>query len=224
MPGNRIAAENVIYTYIEKILPGSENVSIYKSLFKAMNDKQFSEFMGKLEDGTSRLAIVAPNFGKYKLTVERNLDLAVEIGHEFFERIWIDDGNDIPPYLSPVKYLIVDLPLRRQAQLLVKKISIPEDNKSVDDFTGQPTGKSKGSTMSYPEIQILASLKLDESLVEMIKYRGGDTKAFDGMNNAISKTGGVSLASIEQLGTTVKSTTTLNVILTAMHIANSLGK
>ena len=222
MPGNRKAAENIILTYIEKILPGSENKTIYRNLFDSMDDKKFDEFMAKLNDGSSRLAIIAPNFGTSKLSVERNLDLAIELGHEFFERIWIDGGNEVPPYLSPIKYLIVDLPLRRQAQLLVKKISIPENNKSIDDFTGQPTGKSKGSKISYPETQIMAALNLDASLTEMLKYRGGDLKGFNAMNDAISKTGGVSLNSIAAASGVVKSTETLHTLLISMHLSNTL--
>ena len=227
MSGNRKKAEAVILTYIGKLLPESgkgatSNQQIYERLFAAMSDKQFDEFITRLEQGEIRLAIIAPNLTEHKLSVERNLDLAEELGHEFFERVWIDQGNEVPPYLSVVPYLIVDLPLRRQAQLLVKKISIPEDNKSVDDFTGQPTGKSKGSKISYPELQVLTALNLEQNIVEMMKYRGGDVKGFDAMNNAISKTGGVSLDNIEQLGTTVRSTETLNAFLTAMHISNSL--
>lgn len=219
---NRKAAEAVILEYIEKLLPGSQNTKMYKNLFAAQDDKQFDAFMKSIEDGTSRLAIIAPNLNEPKLTIERNFAVADELGHEFFERIWIDNGTEVPPYLSPIKYLIVDLPLRRQAQLLVKKISIPEDNKSIDDFTGQPSGKSKGSKISYPEIQIMAALDLDQSLTEMLKYRGGDVKGFNAMNTAISRTGGVSLDSIKSLGTTVKSTQTLSTFLTCMHLSNTL--
>lgn len=222
MSGNRKAAQAVILEYIEKLLPGSKNTQIYTEMFAAMSDKQFDEFMKKIEEGQVRLAIVAPNLEEPKLTIERNLALAKELGHEFFERVWIDPGNEVPPYLSPIKYLVVDLPLRRQAQLLVKKISIPEDNRSIDDFTGQPTGKSKGSKISYPETQIMAALNLDNSLVEMLKYRGGDIKGFNAMNAAIAKTGGVSLKAIEPLAGTVKSTQTLSVFLTCMHLQNTL--
>jgi hypothetical protein len=110
-------------------------------------------------------------------------------------------------------------PLRRQAQLLVKKISIPEDNKSINDLTGQPssTGKSRGSKISYPETQIMAALNLDNSLIEMLKYRGGDQKGFIAMNKSISQTGGVSLDALSKLGTRVKSTDTLRTFLTCMH-------
>lgn len=222
MAGNRKKAEAVILEYIEKLLPGSPNTQLYKDLFANQTDKQFDDFMKGIEDGSIKLAIIAPNFGEQQLTKEHNLKLAKELGHEFFERIWIDPGNDIPPYLSPVKYLVVDLPLRRQAQLLVKKISIPEDNKSVDDLTGQPTGKSKGSKISYPETQILASLQLDDNLTELLKLRGGDNKSFDAMNAVISQTGGVSQEAIKHLGGRVKSTETLAIFLTCMHLKTTL--
>lgn len=219
---NRKAAEAVILEYIEKLLPGSPNAQLYKDLFAEMSDKQFDVFMQGVKEGTARLALIAPNMSEHKLTIERNFAVAKELGHSFFERIWIDKGDSTPPYLSPIKYLIVDLPLRRQQQLLVKKISIPEDNRSVDDFTGQPTGKSKGSKISYPEIQILAALNLDQCLIEMLKYRGGDVKGFDAMNTMIAKTGGASLQAIEKLGTKVKSTETLATLLRCMHLDNSL--
>ena len=118
--------------------------------------------------------------------------------------------------------MVIDLPLRRQAQLLIKKISIPEDSKTVDDYTGQPTGKSKGSKLSYPEVQVLAALNLDQSLIELMKYRGGDEKGFDAMNRSIARTGGVRMDMIESLGTITKSTETLQTMLTCMHIAANL--
>jgi len=222
MAGNRKAAEAVILKYVDALLPGSENTQIYKDLFASMSDKDFDEFMQKLERGDIRLAVIAPNLNEPKLELERNLALADELGHQFFERIWVNGSNEVPPYLSPIPYLVVDLPLRRQAQLLVKKISIPEDTRSVDDFTGQPTGKSKGSKISYPEMQILMALNLPASLTEFLKFRGGDVKGFDAMNAAISNTGGVSMDSIAHLGTRVKSTETLSVFLTGMHLGNTL--
>jgi hypothetical protein len=188
-----------------------------------MADKQFHEFMMGIKDGSKRLAIIAPNLSEHKLSIERNLALAKKLGHKFFRRVWIDKGDGTPPFLSPIPYLIIDLPLRRQAQLLVKKISIPEDNRSIDDYSGQPTGKSKGSKISYPETQIMAALNLDASLKEMLKFRGGDVKGFNAMNTMIAKTGGVSLKQIEALGTRVKSTETLSTLFTCMHLENTLA-
>lgn len=220
---NRKAAEAVVLDGIEALLPGGDNTQIYKDMFAEMSNAQFDAWMERLAAGEIRLAIIAPNMDvKNRLTVERNLALAEKWGHQFFERLRIDYGNEVPVFLTPMRYLVVQLSLRRQAQLLVKKTSIPVDNKSIDDYTGQPTGQSKGSKLSYPEMLILASHGLDESTTEMIKYRGGDVKGLDAMNTAISKSGGVSLKSIEHLGTKVKSTQTLRTFLLSMHLENTL--
>jgi hypothetical protein len=222
MAGNRKAATAEVLNVMESLLPGSANTALWKARLESMSDKQFEDFIVGLEQGTTRLSIISPNFEEgVKLEVPRNLKLAEEWGHEFFEHLWMYDA-DGRRYLSPIKYLIIDLPLRRQAQHLIKKISIPEDNRSVDDLTGQPTGKSKGSKLSYPEMQVLAALGLDHSIIEMIKYRGGDIKGFNAMNQDIENTGSVSQAQIEPRSGGVESTKTLHTILTAMHLSNTL--
>lgn len=222
MAGNRAAAEEVIITWIEELMPGSPNTQIYKDRFAKMSDKEFDDFIGQLEREEIFLTIQAPNLSENKLSIERNLAIAEKLGHQFYERIWMDEGNDIPPYLTNNKYLIIDLPLRRQAQLLTKKISIPKNNNTIDNLTGQPTSDSKGSKISYPELQIMAALGLDQCSIELMKFRGGDLKGFNAMNSLISKTGGVELETLNKLGTKVKSTSTLSTYLTAMHLSNSL--
>lgn len=219
---NRSKAQAFIIEQIEAMMPGSENKKIYEDLFASMDDDQFDAFMKDIEAGKKTLAIISPNFGKQRLSVKRNLDLAKKLGHSFFERIWIEGHGEVPTYLTPIPYMVVDIPLRRQAQLLIKKISIPEDNKTIDNLTGQPTGASKGSKISYPELQVLAAMKLDNCTVEMLKYRGGDMGGFVAMNKMISRNGGVSLATIEQYATGVESTRTLKTFLTSMHLENTL--
>lgn len=222
MAGNRKAAVAELLAGLEALLPGSENTALYKARLESMSDAQFEDWVKGLDLKTERIAVIVPNFSpKNQIDVKRNLDLAVKWGHNFFERLWMprDDGSY---YLTPIPYLVMDLPLRRQAQHLIKKISIPEDNKSVDDLTGQPTGKSKGSKLSYPEIQVLAALNLDHAIVEMIKIRGGDTKAFNASNTIVAKTGSVSQKEIEPYAGGVESTKTLGIILTAMHLGNTI--
>lgn len=222
MTGKRKQAEAFCLEYIEKLLPGSENAQYYKTLFAGMSDKQFDDFIAAIKGKRAHLAIVAPNLSEHKLSVERNLALAKELGHNFFQRIWMNEGNGQDPYLTPISYPVVKLPFRRQVQVLEKKRSIPENNKSIDYLTGQPTGPSKGSKISYPETQIMSTLNLTESLTELIKVRGGDIEAFNAMNDQISKTGSASLETITSAGTTVRSTRTLSTILTAMHLSNTL--
>lgn len=223
MAGNRKAAEAYCLDLMEKLVPGSGNRELYAARFKAMNDEQFEAFITGLDNGTVDLAVIVPNLKPAKLNVKRLLGVAKEMGHEPFERLWMGGGNTgIPRYLTPKKYLIIDQTLRRQAQLLVKKISIPQDSKSVDDLTGQPTGASKGSKMSYPQIQVMAALGMDRTLEEFLKYRGGDLKGFNAMMASVSRTGGVSLDAIEPLAGGVQSTQTLSVFLTCMHIDSTL--
>lgn len=224
MFGNRKAAEKMLLEEVlEGILPGSINTQIYKDIFKVMSDEDFDQWIKDLESGARYLAVVAPEKTGPSLSVERNLDLAEKWGHNFFERIWMDPQNGSPSYLSNDPYLVVDLPLKRQAQFLIKKISIPEDNRSIDTLTGQPTGKSKGSKISWPELQILAALGgFDNTITEFFKFRGGDLQGFNAMNHMIAQTGGVSLDSVGSLGTKVKSVQSLSTLLTSAHLRNSL--
>lgn len=224
MAGNRAAAEAFIIAHINEMLGGTSNEPLYVRLFASMDDAAFEQFINDLDSEKTRLCITAPNYGKERLEIARNLEIAERLGHEFFQRIWVPANGDVDEYLTPLPYLVVELPLRRQAQLLQKKISIPEDNNSVDDFTGQPTGKSKGSKISYPETQVLAAVGLNVCLQEFLKYRGGDEKGFNAMNTMINRTGGVSMAAIEPFAGTVKSTLTLSTMLSGMHLKNTLIK
>ncbi len=222
MAGFRKKTEEYILSYINKIDPSGENKKIYTEKFKTMSDEDFEAMIFGIEQGSVNLAVVSPNFSHVKLDVQRNLDIAKELGHHFFQRVHMPAKDGLPAYLTPIPYLIIDLPMRRQAQLLDKKISIPEDNNSVDDLTGQPTGKSKGAKISYPEVQVMAALGLDHSLTEFLKYRGGDEKGFNAMNTMISRTGGVSMKAIEPFAGEVKATSALRAVLTAMHLKTTL--
>ena len=71
MSNNRAAAHKVITTYIEKLLPGSDNKAIYDKLLSEMTDKQFDQFINGIDEGSIRLAIIAPNLAENKLTIEK---------------------------------------------------------------------------------------------------------------------------------------------------------
>lgn len=216
--GDRKAATAFLLKWIDAILPGSPNKAIYQARLEKLSDKAFDELMHKLASGEETLSIIAPNFDDKKLTIENNLKVAKELGHNFFQRLWLTDNITGRTYLTPVRYLVIDLPLRRQQQMLVKKIKIPEDNRHVDELSGQPTGPSKGRKISFPELQILFAQNMDKSLTELIKLRGGDEKAFNAMNNEIISRGGVSMDKIASADTKVKSTETLETLLKAMHL------
>lgn len=219
---NRKEAEAFILKYIEKISPKSGNSEIYKTVFSKLSDKQFDDYMKDLESGKAFLVMQLPNFKQHGVTLENNLAIADELGHDFFQKLWITNKKDTPDHLTPIESLVMDLPVRRASQLLIKKISVPDDSRTIDALTGQPTGESKGAKLSYPELQICAAMGLDNSMIELMKYRGGDNKGLIAFNAMLSKYGRVNLKSVEPYASGVESTKTFKTFLTSMMLKNTL--
>lgn len=222
MANNRLKVEAYLIKYIGKLTPGTNNADIYKKMFARMSDKEFDQFMKDLESKKIRLSVEMPNFGKAELSVERNLQIADEIGYSFFHKLWIEGRDDMPTYLTPIEYFCIDQPMRRASQLLTKKISVPKNNKVIDTMTGQPTGESKGAKISYPELQVLSAMGLDSTLIELMKYRGGDAKGRAAMTGMISRHGSARQDTLKHYASGVESTATLKTFLTSAHLRNTL--
>lgn len=219
----RLEVENFILKYISKLVTGNENVELYKHLFNSMNDQQFNKFMEDLRDGNKFLSVIIPNgSNKIKVDINNNIKLAKELGFDFFQRLYIKNNPDLPDHLTPNKYMLLKLPVRRASQLVSKKISIPVDNKSVDMLTGQVTGKSKGAMLTNPELQILLGLGLKDSIKELMKMRGGDTGEAMAMNNMLFSQGHISQRAAESYSTEVKSKKTLKSYFNGMGIKSTL--
>ena len=222
MPGHRKQAEEFAIKLVEQMLPGGGNADIYRHDFALMSDQQFENFIERMERGEPALKLRVPNFGKVRLDASRLFDLAEELGWNFFQRVQMPARNTLPSYLTPVPYLCFHLPVRRQAQLLQKKIRVPKDNSVVDDMTGQATGRSKGSKISYNESQILSSMGLDKTLIELLKYRGGDERGYAAYKASIERTGGVKLSTIEPYSSGVKSLQAFNAYMYGMQYESNL--
>jgi hypothetical protein len=228
MLGKRKETEKYILDLIASITQNHNGptVKLYKKKFSRMTDDAFHAMMEGIRDGKVRLKIIVPNFGEKltgeKISMENNLAVAQKYGHDFFQQVWIPEKDGNREYLTPKKYLVMDEPLIRQAQLLEKKISIPEDNLVVDDMTGQPAGRSAAAKISYMETQVVASMGLDSCLEELIKARGGDEGMFSAMNTSIHRTGGVNLDTIRPYSTGVGSGKALKAFLLGMQLKSTL--
>lgn len=222
MAGNRKAAEDFILSNIETMLPGSKNTSIMKELFAEMSDKEFATYIDDLESGKKFIKVFVPNFAESDISVDRNLALADKLGHKFFQKLWIEGKDDMPSYLTPIEYLVVDLPLRRASQSLTKKVSVPKSNRVIDALTGQATGESRGARISYPELQMCAAMNMEDTMVELMKYRGGDSRGYAAMNAMISKTGIARQDTLQNYASGVESTRTLKTFLTGAHLRSTL--
>lgn len=219
---NRKGAEDFILKYVNELAPGNENVGIYQKLFEGMDDEAFEEYMTGIERGDKFVVFISPNFSQHALSVERNLLIAEELGHSFFQKLWVGQQGDTPAYLTPVEYLVMDEPMRRASQLLIKKIRVPEHNKQVDLLSKQPTGESRGSRVSWPELQVLSTMDLDDALIELIKFRGGDERGYRALTGSISRYGKASIQMLNNYASGVESTKTLKTVFTAMHLKSTL--
>lgn len=216
------ATQELLY-FIDRFAPGSENVEIHRQRLAAMSDSEFEAFIERLEQDEEVVAFFSPNFTKHPLTLKRNFEIAKELDHEFRQHLYLTDPHTGQVVKTAVKHMVLDLPVRRQVQMLYTSNTIPEHNRQIDERSGQATGASAGARLSYPEIQVNAAKGLDAMIVELIKLRGGDEKAFQALNQSILTTGGASQNEImAREPTTVKSTQTLAVYLKAMHLDNNL--
>lgn len=223
MAGNNYKdVQQYIINFVESVLPGGGNKEMYTALFERMSDKDFKEYMETVER-RGYLDIIVPNLKAAKLSAERNIVLARKMGHDFFERVWIKpkDPNKAST-LSNEKYMIAKFTVRRQSQHSIKGISTSDDNRQLDQISGQPTGDSKSAKISYPEAQLLNGMNYPVALVELLKGRGGDIGMFNAMKSMASKTGVVSMAAIADRATGVESTKSLNIFLTCAHLRNTL--
>jgi hypothetical protein len=222
MMTNRKAAEALCLSGLKDIDPSGVNVSLMQKFFANMSDEQFENYYQAIKEGRDFIPIVMENLNGVRITMRNNLEVAKRWGVEFYQQIWTTDSVTGKLFLTPVKYPVLHLMIRRQIQTLENKSSIPEDNKRVDEMTDQPTGDSKGSSMSFPEILVLFSRGYEKSILEFIKLRGGDLKLLSEAERTIRETGGVSLDSLsERMKTRVKSTLTLSTLLKGAHLDNN---
>lgn len=222
MNAAREAVESYLLGAMAQVMDGNKNPEIYKDFFARLDDDQFEALMTRMEKDGESFPFYHPNFTGKNIDLEHLIGLITKEGGAFMEQIHMVDFETGQKFLTPIKYPILRLPLRIQQQKLQKKMSVPKDNKHVDDLTGQPTTESKGSAISYPEIQILYAMGLNKTMQELLKVRGGDEKAYREYNNEIIATGGVNVGVIASQKTKVKSGKTVGAILTAMMLSNNL--
>lgn len=219
---NRKKAEDMILQIMKEIEPTGYNVEQYKKIFAKMSDKDFDNYMKGLRDGSMQLVAFKPMYEAKGFSVENNIAVGKKYGLSFFEKLIFSDNPNEPDHKTAIEFMVLDMPYRRQSQTLVKKISVPDNNDVIDQLTYQPTGPSKGSKISYPELQVLIGMGMTSSIQELMQYRGGDKGGFNAYNAMTMRYGSVNMKAIAPYSTGVESTKTVKTFLTCMHISNTL--
>lgn len=221
--GNRKGAEAHILKWIDKIDPSGVNGKMYREdIFPSLSDIRFDAWMKQIESGEEFLFVNIPNLTGKKVNVKNNLKVAKEMGVNLFQKITQTDPVTGKRYTGTRDYLIIDLPVRRQIQMITNKISIQDAGAKRDDLSGQISGTNKGASMSYPETLVLYSQGLDRCNEEFLKVRGGDVQASRVITDSINTQGSASLTLVEDLPTRAKSSATLSTFLKAMHLDNNM--
>lgn len=219
---NRKKAEQFIYQFLKDVDPSGFNNQMMQKVFAEMSDKHFDIYMRGLRDKTMYLVLFKPMYEAKGITTENNFKVAKKYGLEYYERLVFTGNKNEPDHMTTTTSLVGFTPYRRQSQKLVKKISIPPNNKTIDQLTYQPTGASKGSKISFPELQVLIGMKLDKTIEELQQIRGGDRGGFAAYNAMIMRYGRANLKALEPHKTGVESTRTLKIYMASMHISTTL--
>lgn len=198
------------------------NVKYWKDKFASMNDKDFDNFMHCLREGKTNIHMFVPPF-KVTLQTKEMIEAAHKLGVTIMHRIWMHDPHTGIKYLTPEKYMVLQLPMRRQQQYLDEKLSVPDNDKTIDGLTGQVTGDSKSCAITNPEIQILHARNLDATLYEFANVRGGNIRNYAEFKRSLEETGSVRL---EQLDPTNRTRVAImgQVLLTAMHLDANIAE
>ena len=220
---SRKKTEEFIIKYIDKITKSKKNVDLYKDMFKSMSNKEFDEFIDKLDSGEIMLNVIVPHDEDVTdISVENNIKIGKELGYDFFQYNFIGPTDTEPRIRTKYKLLNMLLPFRRAKQTIEKGISVSENDKKIDQLTGQVTGDSRSSKLSYPELQLLVGMGLKDTVVEFIRDRGGDSEAMRVTKQALLKYGKVSKSLIEMYKSGVVSSQVLKAYFNGMHLKINL--
>lgn len=176
--------------------PSGLNSKRYRRIIGQMNDKEFDQFMNYMKEGKWQLHLVAPNM-IVNLQNEDLLKACDLIGLDLFQRVWMYDRATGRKYLTDNKYMFVKLPIRRQQQFLDEKISVPDNDRTIDGLTGQVTGDSRSCSITNPEIQILAARGLDKTMQELVNIRGGNIHGYSEFRRMLEENGEADLDMID---------------------------
>lgn len=176
--------------------PSGLNSKRYRQIIGNMNDKEFDQFMNYMKEGKWQLHLVAPNM-IVNLQNEDLLKACDLIGLNLFHKVWMYDKVTGKKYLTDNEYMFVKLPIRRQQQFLDEKISVPDNDRTIDGLTGQVTGDSRSCAITNPEIQILAARGLDDTLREMVNVRGGNIHGYNEFRRMLEENGEADLDTID---------------------------
>lgn len=215
---SREKAEKELYKYVTEIDPSGINTGLLKKHVPKLTDEQFLKMC---DDG---IPLYQPLEGKTKITTTNNIRVASMLGVELEDYIWLPEPKTGLVQRTIYKHVVLTLPWRRQTQIIDKKISVAKNDKIRDKITGQVTGPSKASGISFQEGYVMYSQGETTSLREFIHARGGNDKLNRAFYQSIRNTGRGRIDIPGAELTASKTAKTWGHIWRSMHIGNNIGR
>lgn len=220
MTPKRKKAQERILAAMKDFDPTGTNTKFYEDLFSKLSDKEFDDYMKRIRDKQDVLAYYAPNM-KTKTDVNDLIKLSHKYGVELFERIRMYDPLAETYYLTPHKFLVLQVPVRRFSQFIDHKLSVAEGDSRIDMLSGQVVKPDQAGTISQIEVQTLFSRGLTKTIRELIKFRGGDVVAFGEFKRELEEQGSSSID--VETGSVARSAVTMDVLFSGMHLESNIS-
>ena len=220
MNAARQQVEKYVLDVMKDLDKSGKEVKRYQEFFASLTDAAFDQWMKNLRDHKEVFTFYVSPLGK-TVTISQLLATAKKIELPLFSRLRIWDTVTNSYYITSHKYLVLKLPVRRMSQFVDHKLSVPEGDSRIDLLTGQVIKPDKGGSLSQVEIQALYARGLENTITELIKYRGGDVIAFADYKRELEETGKTSIG--RETGSVVRSAVILQVLLSGTHIESNVA-
>ncbi len=217
-PATRKRICDHIIAWANKVDLSGINGNMYTKMLPTLSDEQLIALCKQ------PVPIYDPNGSEVKVEVMNNIKVLRQMGYEPFQHLWLTDPKTGWCSLTANKHLVLPLPVRRQTQLIEKKISYAEHNRTIDTMTGQVTGASKSSAFSFPQTYVMYAKGYDNTIRELIEHRGGNTKAGRVIDRNLRQSGHSSQFFDGYENTHTKSVLSAKGLFGGMHLGTSLGK
>lgn len=224
---NKKAFLESIRNDLNAIDPGNKSIDIILKSIENMSTAQFEDYIERLRNGIldnpnlnkprELISLVVTDMAHTKITVSKNIALAKKWGWDIAQRAWLVDPITKQRYLTNRPYVALELPVFRQAQTLEHKMAIANSDTLLDNRTGSSAKTVAGASLSGPEVQALLSQGREAAVMEMMKFRGGDDRAYREMSRSLMETGSFNMNSYNE-PTRAKSSDMVNIYLKASHL------
>lgn len=223
------ALEN-LYKRINDLCPtkdgkDNENVKYLKELFGNMSEKEVVDFAKMMKEKEMMIPYIAPNFDdKNECKMEDIIKVGETLGYKTHQKVWITEP-DGTSYQTPVDQMVGMLFIRRQNQTAMHSQGFADAGNTINVATGQVTGNSKVSRISFPEFALIGQYpETLPVLQEFAQFRGGDVKARRYLKMSIANTGQVDHSKIDELDSRARIVDTLNMYLLGASLNSTIAK